>query len=244
METAMTAMQAKEGFWIGKADMFYTLWSCDTVGASYIQNISSASLEDAQRKLGDMGINIVGYDPELRGKRRIIFTTPVVNVNKTWTLPLDEMPWGKYVGTKISDMENTYSLILMLHDGRAPLRLRANVRRRLIELGSIVRFEGELMYADRRDEILQERMGGHHFTNGERVTLEIKQLQSFGYESMYGWVSIVIYQTECGKVVKYKGANPPYIADRDTEYAKVVATVKHSEYNGKNETQIQRVKVL
>ena len=84
--------------------------------------------------------------------------------------------------------------------------------------------------------------GGHYYGEGERVDLMLKQVRSFGFETVYGYTWIEIYATPDRKEFKYMGSNPPEISK--DEFVKVKATIKHDNYKGKDETKLQRVKVL
>lgn len=53
-----------------------------------------------------------------------------------------------------------------------------------------------------------EKMSGHFFNAGEKVVLEVKELNRFNFETQYGGGTIVIYETKCGKIVKYMGGSP------------------------------------
>ncbi len=54
----------------------------------------------------------------------------------------------------------------------------------------------------------QQEMSGHHFNDGEKVILEVKELKSFSFQGAFGTQFVVTYQTKCGKIVKYVGGSP------------------------------------
>jgi hypothetical protein len=89
---------------------------------------------------------------------------------------------------------------------------------------------------------IEAMAAGHHFTEGARVQMRVKFVKEFGYDTQFGYVSIMTLISDDGKVVYYKGTTPPQFADRGAFYL-VKGTVKHSEYKGKKQTLLQRLKV-
>ena len=83
---------------------------------------------------------------------------------------------------------------------------------------------------------------GHHFNDGEKVELSIKSLKdrSFAFNAYYGTTFVNYYASKCGKLLKYMGSTPPDIKD---EYVSVMATIKHDNYEGENETKLMRIKI-
>jgi hypothetical protein len=80
----------------------------------------------------------------------------------------------------------------------------------------------------------------YYFNDGERLTLSIKLVRRFGFDTAFGYTTICFYITDDGKEVQYMGSNPPEISD--TEFIKVKATIKHKEYKGIKDTNLQRIK--
>jgi hypothetical protein len=77
--------------------------------------------------------------------------------------------------------------------------------------------------------------------NGAKVELELKEVESFGFETQFGMCYICKYISKDGNTYMYKGSTPPNIDDET--YTKVKCTIKHNEYNGEKQTHIQRAKI-
>jgi hypothetical protein len=80
-------------------------------------------------------------------------------------------------------------------------------------------------------------MSGHFFAPGEKVVLEIKELYSHGFDTQYGRSYIVVYETKCGKIVKYMGGSPiqlqtPEQLDIDLKIANLRSKIKNDNYVG------------
>ena len=97
----------------------------------------------------------------------------------------------------------------------------------------------------RKDKRLAKREG-LFFNEKEKVELTIKKIvEEFSFEGNFGRTYIIKYQTKCGKVVMYKGGNPPQADAGDT----IRGTVKHNDYTNREnkeikQTQLQRIKIL
>ena len=76
---------------------------------------------------------------------------------------------------------------------------------------------------------------------GDKVTVKIKEVAQFCFETQYGNCYIVTYNTENGDVYYYKG-NSPMNMENDTFYT-VKGTIKHNEYKGLKQTLLQRLKI-
>lgn len=81
----------------------------------------------------------------------------------------------------------------------------------------------------------------HYEDNGSKVTIEVKEFESFGFNGMYGWTNVITYMDKSNRAFKYVGSASPNISD---EWVKIQATIDHSNYNGKAETKLKRIKVL
>jgi len=243
---------------IGKADTFYTLWQVHTYEAKrqvstqytdvyrvtekiFIQNLSSKSLDDAMLRSEKIGNKALEFNPELRGTKS--FTSSEFTGKRIDMFPVDVFPFGKLVGEKIMECEDTWQLIRTYKGDNNPRR-RVIARARLIDLGELVRLNGEWVTLDRVEELRVEKLEkGHVFSDGERVQIDVRLINSFHFETAYGWSTIQIFETSCGKVVKYVGASPIDGVDKQT-FVQVKATVKHTEYRDMPETRIMRAKVI
>lgn len=83
---------------------------------------------------------------------------------------------------------------------------------------------------------------GHFFTDGTRVDLQLRRVDSFDFETQYGRTYVEHYVAPDGKMFKYMGNSPADISE--TEFTMVKATVKWDNYKGQPETKLQRIKVI
>lgn len=188
-------------------------------------------------------------------------------------LPYDVFPYGfRGVGDKImesNEVKFLWSLYLSSDFGIG--RSKVYARRRLVELGLLVpyktsksievkRYDYELNQEVPTGEVIVIRQSycspkyaakledakslvkGHFLESGKRVKLHIKKVKSFNFSTQYGTCFVVEYVDADNRVFKYKGSNPPQISTED--FDEVQATIKHGEYKGQAETQIQRIKML
>jgi hypothetical protein len=227
---------------IGFAEQFYTLWEVEKTKVEinrfqfkekthflYIQNLSK-DLEIAKSKINEP----FEIDTNLRGEKRSFYTEG----DPQGVIPDTVFKFGKYQYEEIkncsdtgyvkwyySETNNSHALDLLLKNG--------------YELIDGVLYD--LNEAKKQKHLLNLKRG-HLFNNKERVELKIKTIESFSFEGYYGITYVRIYETECGKEVKYIGGSPLNISDEDFESVK--ATIKHDIYEDQNETKIQRIKRL
>tara|TARA_Y100000310_G_C20623396_1_gene784542 strand:+ start:307 stop:1089 length:783 start_codon:yes stop_codon:yes gene_type:complete len=236
---------------IGFAEKYYTLWEvypCARVVYSsdgpmaregtqynYIQNLSM-DLEKAESKLeGDYKIDLY-----LRGGRSFW------KARQVFEAKADEFSFGLLKGQKISDSDDVWQLErAMVEEESQDKKDLAFNRLQGLDI-YVVTFRGKYMTAKDRDELLIKEhidnlKAGHHFNDGDKVELEIKELDRFGFDGYYGWTAIVEYESKDGKLFKYMGGSPKRSDDFE-EFTKVTATVKHSDYKGENETKLLRIK--
>lgn len=231
---------------IGFTEVFYTLWEVGDVyneniynygavigtvskqSVTYLKNLS-IDFEKAKSKLAGEKYDI---DLELRGHSsftRTIGEAEYIDWGKY--LPVTAFSFGKMKGAAFAEATDLWQLKRAMKEEKSARR-RALARRRLIDLGEVVKYTwNEPVWQPLNDDLKDERgswiqvkrkyatkdqiaefrikeMEGHHFTNGEKVILEVKELKRFGFEGAYGWSSVVIYETKCGKIVKYIGGSP------------------------------------
>jgi len=104
--------------------------------------------------------------------------------------------------------------------------------------------EEETAHEIAKDRKELERLSmGHHYTNGEKVELEIAEVYAaFGFDTQFGHCSIRKMMTTDNKTVIYMGSNPPDYPEEGK--FKIKATIKHDEYRGEKQTKIQRIKII
>jgi len=164
-------------------------------------------------------------------------------------LPFTVFSFGQLKGQEIMQATDVWQLNRAMREERGQRR-RVYARRRLIELGELVRntFSGEdryispVHYQRLKEKADKAAKGGHFFENGQRLSLQIRRIGGTGYETQYGWVSIEEYELSTGQIVKYKGSSPVDIGMEES--VSVMATIEHCEYNGLPETRLKRIKII
>lgn len=274
---------------IGFATEFYTLWEIwqtpvysgnvvmngvppQQIGINheyyYIKNISK-DLEKA--KAAYPGVDV---DEELRGQTRSFERFEKMEY------PSDCFSFGKCAGEPICASTDVWQLkramwIIVGQTGESNKRKRVLARRRLIELGELLKYPHFIERLENVDwgkrdandnclpdneQVVKYRVSyatpkfieideakkiqaaqPYYFIDGEKVTLKVKEVKAFGFETQFGYTSVRIYETEDGKTVKYVGASPVAIGDG---YKEIKATVKHKEFRGNKETHLLRIKCL
>jgi len=264
---------------IGFTNVYYTLWEVGEVYAipryyngmnigndyhqdfTYIQNLSK-DLDRAKEKVTRL-TDKFDIDLDLRGHSSFRAFVRSDVKDREHYYGEDCFSFGRMEGTRFEDATDVWQLKRAMREEKSPRR-RVWARRRLIELGEIVRYShvvsefhtlnGIEQWIDVRynyatlEEVArfeEEKKGGHHFRNGEKVELEVKKLRSFWFETMYGSSNVTVYITADDKIVKYVGSSPIESMDtEEPEWIRIRGTVKHTEYKGKPETRLQRIKQL
>lgn len=264
---------------IGFASQFYTLWNVgefhqyETVNGqhihvgtrytyNYIQNLSMDEGEAIRKVSERYGIKNPDVDESLRGISNKSFEKYIQK-----PMPFEVFPFGKCKWMDIETSNDTYQLKRVYFDGGGQggniepksnkARRMVLARRRLIQLGELVRYDnigekwdGEnwidlpLKYMTLRDfnQKLKVESSTYLHNDGEKVEISIQRVNSKSYETVYGTTYIVTYNDESGLEYIYKGSNPPYL--KGDGFHKVKGTIKHNQYNGVKQTLIQRVKAL
>lgn len=270
---------------LGFANHYYTLWDVrkeTRYGSGQVINGSftgsswevtvctfyrslSADYDQAIQKIEEIaqgrGYNI---NLELRGQSREWSTAG------TKEAPPKPAPYqfsfGKLQWADIRESDDVWQLERAYAEEKNP-RTRVYARRRLIELGELIRYDWSCKeydfenstddnyvfklvpqkYASRRqverfnsDKARSEK-SGHFFSEGEKVVVNVKTINSISFDTMYGLNFIVMMETEDGKMVYYRGANPPSVPT--DSFVTIQGTVKYSEYKGIKQTMLQRIKV-
>lgn len=226
----------------------------------YIQNLST-DLETAKSKYPDaeVDLNLRGTGTfRVRGEHTYIVAPENYDVFKYVS--------GRHKNTYIANCKDV-NVLLYGMDSEINGRRKANCRKRLIELGELVPYKWErtiaVWSAEYQDEMpviikrnyatpkevlkmeaekLERSLSGYFFTDGQKVKLSIKEIESFGFDGSYGYTYIVKYLTSDNKMVKYMGGTPPNVSK--DEFTPVSATIKHSDYKGNQETKLQRIKII
>lgn len=255
---------------MGFTTQYYTLWEVGepykkyTAGATvngvfsgsfymaqdfcYLQNLSKDH-DAAIAKITEISAGQFTINLDLRGHST--FTREVTG-SRGNDLPDYVFSFGQLAGQDIRTATDVWQLNRAKNE-EIGKRRRALARRRLIELGELVRNTVGNAFGDdgnwvsvKRLAYLQDRAGkqaagGHHFENGKRITVALRIVGRASYDTQYGTVYIREYMTEDGKLVKYKGASPLDITE-DDGYVKITGTIEHGDYKDQPETRIKRYK--
>ena len=230
---------------IGFAEQYYTLWSFnnDMTDGYFVKNLSM-DFELAKSKVdGEYTIDL-----NQRG-----FSSWHSNGQDLREAEEDEFSFGGLRNDKIMEATDVWQLERACKE-ETPGRQKIAVNR-LMEIGAydLVPFRNGYWTRAERDEIrenekelkrLASLKGGHHYSHGDRVELELKKLDSFWFESPYGGgCAVVTYESKDGKIFKYLGGRPTEEIGKE-RFHKICATIKHSEYNHKDETKLLRIKLI
>ena len=229
---------------IGFADKYYTLWSFndDMTDGYFVKNLSM-DFDLAKSKVdGEYTIDL-----NQRG-----FSSWDSSGQDLRDAEGDEFSFGALRNDKIMEATDLWQLE---RGGKeeTPGRQKIAVNR-LKELGDydFVLFRKGYWQRAERDQIQAEEKelkrvaslkGGYHYSHGDKVEIEIKELDSFWFEGSYGGCAVVTYESKDGKIFKYLGSRPTDEIG-EIHFRKVCATIKHSEYNHKDETKLLRIKVI
>jgi hypothetical protein len=238
-------MKNESGYAIGFSGSYYCLWYWRTEYSStgefqkyFYQKRISTDIDKVKELYPDYPIQM-----DLHGRKWMRTTKkPIVFAPNLF-------PNGRLIGADIStcdDIKALWALYLTNREGIG--RNRVYARRRLVELGHIVRYANSKSnycspaYAAKL-EAAKVQVRGLFYNNGERVDLAVKKVHSFSYESQWGIQYVVEYVDTDNRVFKYKGNTPPYFENQD-DFTSIKATIKHGNYKGQDETLIQRIQVL
>jgi len=144
-------------------------------------------------------------------------------------------------------------------------RRKAYARRRLIELGELVRRDwmekipiatgdnpdAPMQYQEVKRKWMPKALAKWHddigskkglfYTDKKRVNLTIREVKSKMVPSQFGTMYIINYVDSEGQIVTYKGGTPLFGARKGEPFeGTVAATIKHK----RNETFIQRIKLV
>ena len=249
---------------IGFTEKYYTLWMVNEseTDGYYVKNLSM-DLDIAKSKVEGE------YEVDLE-RRGTTWTFP--SYCELPDAEADEFSFGMFRNQKIMETGNhkvskdrqyiiptdddIWQLERAAKSETTPERQELAVKR-LMELDSkydFVPFRDGYWDRKERDEILEHEAEetrkanlkrGHFFNDKDKVELELRTLEAFGFDGSYGYCNVRTYESKCGRIFKYLGSCPPdlneleyhytksgkrYITIEDDSFYKVSATIKHSEY--------------
>lgn len=268
---------------LGFTNQFYTLWNVVTTteytagmvlngqftGGSYtkvkpnfIQNLSR-DYNQALLKIKKYANDRNKYWVEDLGLKGEVVFIPMGNqpfIQPTYEI--HQFTVGKFTGCDIRTCEDIWQLDRAMKNEKS-VRTRVLARRRLIELGHLVKhfwIEEEQFWnqydalmiknikhnyatKDKIQELKKEQeskeCNGHHFNNNEKIQIKIKLINKYSFESKFGTTFVREYITPDNKAFKYMGGNPIEISDID--FVEIRATTKHDNYIGQPQTKLLRI---
>lgn len=216
---------------------------------NYIQNLSK-DLDKAIDKVEKLwGVKDPEVDESLRG-----VTTRSFSRYEHRALPFDVFPYGKLKYMPIMDSNDVWQL-QRVYNGEGsiggdkefetsiPTRRRVLARRKLVQLGELIRIEGKWLTKREIEHNKKVSDSVWIHNDGERVELKLLIVSKKHYDSDFGMVYVITYHDENDNVYTYKGGSPPYV-ENESEFFNAKATIKHSTYKEVKQTLIQRVKIL
>lgn len=251
---------------IGFTGVYYTLWHItqpyrkyrnqfeyDIVqDFTYIQNLSR-DLNQAKAKLkGDFTIDL-----SLKGEEGWCFSRVIaseINTLEQW-----QFSFGKLAGEDIRVTSDVWQLKRAVEQERG-FRRRVIARRRLAELGVMIRHNRKWIAAEELEKIKKREAEanetyGHHYKNGEQVKIKVKIISHKDLKNRFGYFAIVEYIDMEFRRYKYIGSSPcVYKQEKDgkgitvynkiTEWHEITADIEHVYNNGRLETKLKKVKLI
>lgn len=223
---------------IGRSVEFYCLWIMNEgefeTTYTYVQKLAK-SLEAAEQKAFDMGIKFEVCEDVKGRKAKWVDATCF---DESLDLEFVAVGYSKsYSWAEASTKD-------LIESTKTDTRLGAKeaAHNELVNRGfSFV--EGDYLSAKEVLRAEQEKaQRGHHFTDKEKVELTVKLVSRFEVNGFYGTSTCQKFVTSCGKLVSYFGASPKPFEVGKTYNIK--ATVKHTEVNLYDETNLIRIKEL
>lgn len=261
---------------IGFAEKFYTLWD-------YQKEVHYSTTSDDKHVATGVTHKYFYIKNISKDIEKVKFLFPYTPINdslkgmvRSWErtekidYPSEYFPFGKLKGSLIAESDDVWQLN-RLYEGY-DVRRKALARRRLVELGEIVRYDWEEPIYDYNEEThvhtligatkkkyidkagyeaqlkekqrLEEASKSEYLHNdGDKVVLSLKKVKEFSFETDFGRCYIVTYQSEDGNTYYYKG-NSPKNEIKEDKFSKVQGSVKHGEYKGLKQTFLQRMKLV
>jgi len=261
-----------KGLKIGFANKYFTLWIISEpyrvytskesfywrTDYTFIKNLSLDKDRAVKKAIEYNRGHEVSIDMDLRGKGSFWTSSNSEKAPEDLTV----FKFGKYRGKKFTEVDDVNYIswyIEQISDLTPEGTILQNdvnykpymICKRILEKAGYVyenyRWISPEWQKSKKEE---EAMNGHHFENGARVDLTVTILRIYsyeGYDQYTGrdfWTTILTCKTDDDKIVKYVGGSPFCGDGSEGETFKIKATIKHTTYKDKNETRIQRVKVI
>jgi len=196
---------------------------------TYLQNLSF-DFDAAKRKAAEQS-STYDIDLSLRGESSWHRDSKKMN-----DAPAGHFAFGKYSGQKFAESDDLNYLRWYFN------QTDDEIAKGILEENGYGICGNSEMLSPRDLEIATSHVNGHHHKHGERIKLHIKEIDVFGFEGRYGWTSVITYTTANKLKFKYIGSAFPAVSK--DEFTAVKATILHDNYNGVDETKLQRISVL
>jgi hypothetical protein len=236
---------------MGFTNKYFTLWMVSEPYEQYIdkhlyvmridytyrQNLSFNE-KSATAKMVDRFGDDYNVDLELRSTQSFYRDSSIKN-----NYPEDVFSFGMFSGVKFSECDDVWQLNRARSSEESDVR-KQHALNRLIELNEVVKCGNEYLTQKEYEKVIikdkiKSLNSGHLYVDGKRIELLVKEIESFSFEGAYGSCNVITYETDDGNLVKYVGGGYPDTLG--TEFTKIKATIKHSDYNGTSETKLQRI---
>jgi hypothetical protein len=238
----------------GKTRKMHTLW-IDTIGGSpyakprFIKNLSidTEKALDAGRKYAErIGATFIDATCDLREIKRVYKWTPSM------------VRFGKNYGTELVDCGEKF--VMWVAKG-CPLQndhgfwnnhefggeefkfiaqeIAVQMNLGVAENGRFYTHEQFQKLIEKR-QLIASRKRGHHHQDGQRLTLNVTLIDIKCLQTDFGIMFINKFVDQDNCVYTYRGSKDlEMVLNQEMT---ITATIKHSSYNGENETYIQRIK--
>lgn len=255
---------------IGFTRKYFTLWNVTDpykkyvdkynyymhVDYQYLRNLSMDESKAIEKAKAAGCVDLVP-DHDLYGRSARSFskrTSSLMNELEDWQFPNGFWNIGEDI-RECDDVKKLFSLYLkkdiVFHtenptrpEWRRPI---VYARRRLAELGAIIKYDGQWMAPEyvEKYKAKQERNAakdGHFYENRKRMELDLKKVGEFYTDTRFGTMYLVTFVDMMGRKFIYRGSKPLDVPISN-DFVSLTATIKHNNYNGTPQTLIQRVKV-
>lgn len=249
--------QHKIGWFIGKADKYYTLWYVykphneshwfgNTVQQhfQYIQNLSFEKDEAIEKVKNMENVDEFELDEELRGSGS--YKNDIsIEYND------DVFLFGKYKERKFSDVDDLDYKQWYYKATKGTEKESSLLKEELSDL--IFEFNGEEIHIDQLKEkalkLYEEEFRKKNFfgVEGEKAETLVRFRKSYGFDTYYGYMNVYEFVNKDGYLLYYKGAKELDV-DEDAIY-KLSGKIKHNKYYSNyhhkevKETQFQYPKI-
>lgn len=239
----------------GARNMMYTLWTYN-VGSQYVKPLFIKNLSTSKEEALKEAMEFSENSGRIFLDESADELKPIKRVNK-WTESM--VTFGKNRGIELSECDDKFILWVAkgcpLFDNKEQVWANhyfggenfQKIAQTIAVEKNLGVIENDKFYTNdhyaklkAKREQLSSLITGHHYSDGERIELNLKLINEISYESVFGIVRIYKFIDQENKVYTYKG-NKQLFLEKNQDF-KCKATIKHDEYKGEKTTYIQRIK--